>query len=157
MEDIKFSDFLETIDEKNKDFASDINTFLLHQGCKCTIKTAKRGYTVSYILNKKTLATFICRKTGVKIRIYPHHLSQYEKFLNSLPEKMKKDIKKASICKRLVDPDACNPKCVMGYDFYLDDEHYQKCRYMAFQPTLNQENNLYIKSFLEKEIACCKK
>lgn len=27
-----------------------------------------------------------------------------------------------------------------------------KCRYMAFQPTLNEENNPYIKQFLEKEL-----
>ncbi|WP_066495514.1 hypothetical protein [Abyssisolibacter fermentans] len=158
MEDIKFTNFLETVDNSNKDFVVDINTFLLQQGCKCKIKTAKSGFTVSYILDttKKTLATFICRKTGVKLRIYPQHLRQYEDFLSLLPDKMKKEIKKASLCKRLVNPDACNPKCIMGYDFYIDDEHYQKCRYMAFQHALNQESNPYIKSFLEKELACCK-
>lgn len=45
----------------------------------------------------------------------------------------------------------CNPKCIMGYTFVLDGEQYQKCRYMAFQPTLSEENNPYIKQFLEKE------
>ena len=34
----------------------------------------------------------------------------------------------------------------------LDGEQYQKYRYMAFQPTLNEENNSYIKQFLETEL-----
>ena len=72
--------------------------------------------------------------------------------LDTLPEKVKKEIKKASVCKRLINPDDCNPKCVMGYTFVLDGQQYQKCRYMAFQPTLSEENNLYIKQFLEKEL-----
>ena len=55
-------------------------------------------------------------------------------------------------CKRLINPDDCNPKCVMGYTFALDGEQYQKCRYMAFQPTLSEENNPYIRQFLEKEL-----
>ena len=29
----------------------------------------------------------------------------------------------------------------MGYTFALDGEQYQKCRYMAFQPTLSEENS----------------
>ena len=65
---------------------------------------------------------------------------------------IKKEIKKASVCKRLVNPDDCNPKCVMGYTFMLDGERYQKCRYMAFQPALSEENNPYIMEFLEKEL-----
>ena len=40
----------------------------------------------------------------------------------------------------------------MGYTFALDGERYQKCRYMAFQPTLSEENNLYIEQFLENEL-----
>ena len=34
----------------------------------------------------------------------------------------------------------------------LDGEQFQKCRYMAFQPTLSEENNPHIKRFLEKEL-----
>lgn len=158
MAEISFDNFLENVDTGNKNFASEVNSFLLESGCKCEVKDAKSGFTVSYVFssNKKTIATFICRKSGVKLRIYPQHLSEYESFLSTLPEKMKKEIKKASVCKRLLNPDDCNPKCVMGYDFYLGDERYQKCRYMAFQPTLSQENNLFIKSFLKHEISFCK-
>ena len=52
---------------------------------------------VSYAFNssKRTLATFVSRKTGMKLRIYPEHIGEYQSFLNTLPEKVKKEIKKA--------------------------------------------------------------
>ena len=155
--DNQFMLFLETVDERFQDFVTQINNYLTEQGCKCDIKEAKSGYVVSYILNKpkRTLANFVTRKTGMKIRIYPEHLNNYQDFLNTLPEKMKKDIRKASVCKRLFNPDDCNPKCVTGYSFELDGEQYQKCRYMAFMPVLSEENNPYIKQFLERELSYC--
>lgn len=150
----KFNLFMETVDGCFRDFVSQINDYLMEQGCSCEIKTAKSGYVVSYTLGKtkRTLATFVSRKTGMKLRIYPEHIHEYQNFLNGLPEKMKKDIKKASVCKRLVNPDDCNPRCVMGYTFEMDGEQYQKCRYMAFMPALRAENNPYIKQFLKNEI-----
>lgn len=153
--DEKFSLFMETVDERFRDFVNQINEYLTGKGCKCDIKTAKSGYVVSYLLssNKRTLATFVSRKTGMKLRIYPEYIQEYQSFLNTLPEKMKKEIKKASVCKRLINPDDCNPKCVMGYTFEMDEEQYQKCRYMAFMPALSEENNPYIMQFLEKELS----
>lgn len=73
----------------------------------------------------------------MKLRIYPEHIQEYQIFLDTLPE---------------TNPDDCNSKCVMGFTFVLDGEKYQKCRYMAFQPTLSEENNPYIRQFLEKEL-----
>lgn len=152
--DGKFHMFMDTVDERFHSFVNQINEYLTENGCKCDIKLQKSGYVVSYVLNKskRTLATFVSRKTGMKLRIYPGHIQEYQSFLDTLPEKVKKEIKKASVCKRLVNPDDCNPKCVKGYTFALDGEQYQKCRYMAFQPTLSEENNPYIKQFLEKEL-----
>lgn len=149
-----FDMFMETVDENFRDFVKQIDKYLTENDCTCDIKLQKSGYVVSYVLNssKRTLATFVSRKSGMKLRIYPEHLHQYQSFLDTLPEKVKKEIKKASACKRLINPDDCNPKCVMGYTFALDGEPYQKCRYMAFQPTLSEENNPYIKQFLEKEL-----
>lgn len=152
--DEKYNLFMETVDGRFRNFVNHINEYLTEKGCKCDIKTAKSGYVVSYVLSsKRTLATFISRKTGMKLRIYPEYIREYQEFLNTLPEKMKKEIKKASMCKRLVNPDDCNPKCVMGYTFEMDGEQYKKCRYMAFQPTLSEENNPYIKEFLENELS----
>lgn len=152
--DEKFDIFLETVDARFRSFVSQIHAYLTENGCKCDIKLQKSGYVVSYVPgnSKRTLATFIPRKTGMKLRIYPEHLQAYQGFLDTLPEKVKKEIKKASVCKRLIDPGACNPKCTMGYTFLLDGEQYQKCRYMAFQPALSEENDPYIRQFLEKEL-----
>lgn len=154
MDDKNYNEFLEITGESSN-FVEEINAFLLDSNCKREIKIAKSGFIVSYLLQetKKTLATFICRKSGVKLRIYPSNLSKYESFLDTLSVKMKKDIINASVCKRLIDPNDCNSKCTMGYDFIMDNEHYQKCKYMAFMPTLTEENNPYIKEFLQKELS----
>jgi hypothetical protein len=150
----KFEAFLAYVDSENQKFVIEINDFLLQNNCNREIKDSKNGYTVSYRLNKnkRTLTTFVLRKIGVKLRILPEHINQYADFLDTLPENVKKDIRKASVCKRLINPKDCNARCVKGYDFYMDREHYQKCRYMAFMPTLSAENNPYIKTFLEKEL-----
>lgn len=149
-----FNLFLESVDEQNRDFVAELNDFLLQNHCRYDIKSAKSGYVVSYILcdRKKTLATFVFRKSGIRLRIYADHVAEYQELLERLPEKMKKDIRKASVCKRLVDPEDCNPKCPRGYSFSLDGEAYQKCRHMAFMPALNKENNPFIRELLEKEL-----
>lgn len=153
MDDI-FKSFLDTVDGRFQGFVIEINDYLITNNCTRSIKSAKSGYIVSYLLDdtKRTLATFVFRKTGAKLRIYPEHISQYESFLDTLPEKMINEIKKSSVCKRLLNPDDCNPKCVMGYSFHIYNQDFQKCRYMAFMPTLSEENNPFIKQFLEKEI-----
>lgn len=153
MTDRNYDEFLE-ITGSNRSLVEDINGFLLENNCKREIKTAKSGFTVSYLLQdtKKTLAVFVCRKTGIKIRIYPQRLNEYMNFLDSLPANMKKEIAKASVCKRLLNPDDCNPKCVMGYDFIMDKVRYQKCRYSAFMLTITEESISYIKKFLQNEI-----
>jgi hypothetical protein len=94
----------------------------------------------------------VFRKTGIKMRIYTEHIALFQGFLDTLPEKMKTEIKKSSVCKRLINPDECNPKCVMGYSFMMDGEAFQKCRHMAFMLTLNEESFPFIKGFLEREI-----
>ena len=53
------------------------------------------------------------------VRIYGVHVNDYEDILETLPDEMVHAILKAPICKRMADPDACNPKCSMGYDFWL--------------------------------------
>jgi hypothetical protein len=152
--DEKFNTFMDTVDERFRGFVSRINEYLTENGCKCDIKLQKSGYVVSYMIisRKRTLAAFITRKSGMKLRIYPEHIGEYQSFLNTLPEKVKKEIRNASVCKRLINPDDCNPKCIMGFTFVMDGEQYQKCRYMTFQPTLSEENNPYIIQFLEKEL-----
>lgn len=154
MEDKSYQDFL-SITGDSRDLVEEINLFLLEHHCKRETKEAKSGYTVSYLLpdSKKVLATFVSRKTGIKLRILPQQLSEYEALLDTFPVKMKKEIIKASVCKRLIDPNDCNPRCVRGYDFRMDGERYQKCRYMAFLNTITAENTPFMKEMLSKELS----
>jgi hypothetical protein len=150
-----YNAFIAAVDERNHPLIHTIHAFLIQSGCRVEIKPAAREntYVVSYKYQGKVVFSYIFRKAGVLARLYAVNVQDYEIFLETLPEEMKKAIDKASNCKRLLDPTACSPKCSMGYDFHLDDKHYQKCRYNAFQFPLNEENNPFIQSFLEKELA----
>lgn len=53
----------------------------------------------------------------MKLRIYAEHIQEYQSFLDTLPEKIKQEIKKASVCKRLIDPNDCNP--IVSWDIPL--------------------------------------
>ena len=93
MTDKNYSEFLEITGPSRRQ-VEEINDFLMDSRCRREIKTSKSGFTVSYLLeeSKKTLATFVCRKTGIKLRIYPQRLPEYMEFLDTLPAKMKKEI-----------------------------------------------------------------
>lgn len=99
--DEKFSEFMEAVDGRFSGFVNQINEYLTEKGCKCDIKLQKSGYVVSYTLNgsKRTLATFVSRKMGMKLRIYPEHIQEYQSFPDTLQKKVKEEIKKASACK----------------------------------------------------------
>ena len=85
----KFDLFMETVDERFRGLVGEIHDYLTGRGCKCEIKTAKSGYVVSYTpgKTKRTLAAFVSRKTGMKLRIYPEHIRAYQGFLDGLPDK----------------------------------------------------------------------
>ena len=85
-------------------------------------------------------------------RIYTNHIAQYMDFFDTLPDQMVQTIQKAPICKRLLDPSACNPKCSMGYDFMLKGERLQKCRNNAFLFLLSEENRPFVKALLLNEV-----
>ncbi len=147
-----FEDFLQSVEESERGFVGELHEFLSENGCKCDIKEAKSGFVVSYIHDKKTLMNYVQRKTGTKARIYAANVGSYQELLNTLPPKLKADIVKAAPCKRLLDPSACNSKCSMGYTFEMDGVLYKKCRSTAFMFALSEENDPFIKNFLEKEL-----
>lgn len=148
-----FKEFLETVEESNRDFVSELNDFLLENGCECKLKTAKSGFVVSYIRgdNKKTLLNFVMRKSGTQARIYAVHSGEYGDFLDTLPEKVKSKAKKSPDCRKL-NGTGDDPHCTGGYEFTMDGEIYRKCRNNAFLIPLSEENNPFIRQFLEKEL-----
>ncbi|MCI6467334.1 MAG: hypothetical protein MSA90_17955 [Faecalicatena sp.] len=149
---IGFDDFIAAVPVENQEFVKELHDKLMDLGCKIEIKTAKSGYMVSYIYNKKTVANYVFRKKGMLVRIYGVHVNEYEKILETLPDEMISAIQKAPICKRLADPNDCNPRCSMGYDFWLKGEHYQKCRNSAFLFLVCPQNNPSIQSLLLNEV-----
>lgn len=146
-----FHDFLDSVDVENQKFVSDLHDELTELGCKIEVKLARSGYVVSYILNKKTIANYVFRKKGLIARIYANHIVQYMEVLDTLPDGMVKTIQEAPVCKRLLDPSACNQRCSMGYDFILKGERMQKCRNGAFMFLLSEENKPFVKNLLLNE------
>ena len=155
MEKLKLGieEFAATVGKEDVDFVKEMHDIFTAAGCKLEIKEAKNGYVASYLHNKKTVANYVFRKKGLLIRIYANHLMAYIPFLDTLPASMAKEIAKAPDCKRLLNPNDCNPKCAMGYDFILNGGHYQKCRYNAFFFLISKESKPFIKEFIEKELA----
>ena len=149
---IECEEFLQSVEESERGFVEELHGFLSENGCKCDIKESKSGFVVSYFRDKKTLMNYVQRKTGTKARIYAANVGSYQELLNTLPPNMKAGIVKAQPCKRLLDPTACNPKCSMGYIFEMDGELYKKCRNVAFFFGLSEENDPFIRKFLEKEL-----
>lgn len=154
MKNITFEDFLKILNKEETSLAITINDLYLASGCKREIKESASGFTVSYLSGetKKTLANFICRKTGLKIRITPQKPFECEALLHNLPENMKKDMVRGNTCKRLSGENVCNPRCLMGYAFTLDGEIYHKCRSMAFLFAVTEENLHFILAFIKKSL-----
>lgn len=148
----EFKDFITSVAEENQDFIKELHEKLMEMGCKIDIKSARSGYVVSYSLDKKTVLNYVFRKKGMLVRIYGAHAHQYTEVLDTLPDEMVQAVLAAPPCKRMLDPDACNPKCSMGYDFRLKGEHCQKCRSSAFMFLVCPQNNLYIQSLLLSEV-----
>ncbi|MDD8037608.1 MAG: hypothetical protein PHC59_15810 [Thomasclavelia ramosa] len=151
--DEKFQMFLNDIPAELQDFVLGLDEFLGKKNFERKIKSAKSGFVTSYINPNtgKTLLNYVFRKTGVKMRIYAAGVSNYDTILNEFPEKMKKEIKKASDCKKLTGG-TCSPTCPAGYTFLLEGTEYKKCRNMAFFHDLNQESSEYILKLLQSEL-----
>lgn len=149
---LDFDDFIVTVSSQCKEFVSELHDILTKQGCIFEVKEAKSGYVGSYLKDKKTIANYVFRKKGLFIRIYANHINNYMTFLDTLPDEMIQNISAAPPCKRLINPDTCNSKCAMGYEFFLKGEHFQKCRNNAFMFLVREENNSYIREFMEKEV-----
>lgn len=157
MDKLGFDDFIGTVEPVLTDFITRLHRELLEGGCKVEVKEAKSGYVVSYLYNKKAIANYVFRKKGILVRIYANHVLEYEALLDTLPNEMAKAIEAAPVCKRLINPDDCNSKCAMGYDFILHGQRQQKCRNNAFMFLLCEENNPSIKAILKSELAArCK-
>ena len=149
----QFDDFLATVDADNKDFVLKINEVLQNNNYKSKVENKASGFFVAYThpKTKRNIMNFLFRKNGLLVRIYADNFNKYTDFLNLLPEEMEKEIAKSTICKRLINPNDCNPKCIMGYDFSIRNTNYKKCRYSCFQFAVNPSSMPVLSDFIENE------
>lgn len=154
-ESISFEDFLAALPPQLVEYATQTDSYLQQNNCTLKIESAKNGYVVSYFHKPsgRTLLNYVFRKKGVLMRLYADNVLKYMDYLETLPQTMQKDIEKAPVCKRLINPDACNPRCPKGYEFLLAGQQHQKCRYNCFMFLINEESMPHLQTILQKEIA----
>ena len=148
-----FEDFLADVDPACIGFAVDINRSLLGEGYKSKIELKANGFLVSYThpRSKRSILNFIFRKKALMVRVYADHCGNYAAFLHDLPDSMEQAIRRASNCKRLLNPQDCNSRCPTGYDFEIRGNRYQKCRYSCFQFPVTPETMAILSDFINYE------
>ena len=153
-ETIPFSAFVEAAGTAHTDFINSLHEFMTENNCKTEIKEAANGHVVSYVHkpSKRTVANYVFRKKGLMMRIYADNVPSYEEALANWPESMKAAVKKAGPCKRFLNPTECNSRCPLGFDFILDGERQQKCRYGGFMFFLDDETKPFLKEMTEREM-----
>ncbi len=151
---IPFSAFVQAAGEEHEEFINQLHEYMMENDYTVEIKDAKSGYVVSYIYKptKRTVANYVFRKKGPLIRIYADNLSSYLGLLQELPEDMKAALAKAPLCKRMIDPTACNSHCAQGFDFILDGQSHQKCRYNAFLYYIDQNTKPHLMEIMKQEV-----
>ena len=152
---IPFSDFLVTAGAEHEDFIMQLHEYLQENNCVAEIKEAANGYVVSYVHKptKRTVANYVFRKKGPMLRVYADHILSYLELLAHWPKSMIDTIKKGGVCKRLLNPTACNARCLKGFDFILDGERQQLCRYgSGFTFLLEDEAKPYLSEIMKCEL-----
>ena len=153
-DEVSFEQFLTAVEHPYQGFISDLHNYLVDNDYKVKIELKSSGFFASYkhSKTKKSILNLLFRKKGLIARVYGENANKYLEFMDTLPEEMVKSIEKALVCKRLINPNDCNPKCSMGYDFSVNGSRFQKCKNSCFMFDINNKNNLYIMSFIENEI-----
>ncbi|MCL2592822.1 MAG: hypothetical protein FWD82_05595 [Defluviitaleaceae bacterium] len=149
----QFSDFLTDVSDGNKDFVIAVHEMLTKDNYKFKIESKASGFLVSYAhpKTKHSILNFAFRKNGMYIRLYGANCNNYAELLNRLPKSMIAQIDKSGNCSRMLNPQACNSRCAMGYDFYIGENHYQKCRIVCFFLLVDGESIPFLLEMVERE------
>ncbi|MBR3308680.1 MAG: hypothetical protein IKG00_02095 [Lachnospiraceae bacterium] len=147
---MKFIEYQKMLPAEILETVQNIHDELSAMGFTEEIKEAKSGPVLSYMKDRKVLLNYVYRKSGIKVRLYAAEIAAYEDCLAGLPDSMKKELKKATDCKKL-NGLTCTPTCPGGYAYTLDGELLKKCRSMAFLMTLNQKTAEYIHTLILRE------
>ncbi len=151
---ITFEAFLEAAGPQHVAFIRALHNDMLSWGCTVGVKSAALGYVVSYVhkASKRTVMNYVFRKKGLMMRIYADNVLSYMEVLNGWPINMKFAVRKAGVCKRLADPEACSSHCLKGFYFCLDDQWLQRCRYGGFMFLLDEETKPHLRDMMAREM-----
>lgn len=153
--EIPFEDFIAIVNPETVPFVVELDALLREKNCTVGIEPAKSGYVVSYkhTGSGRVLINFVFRKKGLVIRIYADNVLKYMELLETFPRELKGKVAKAPVCRRLINPELCNAHCPKGYEFILEGENHQKCRYSCFMFFLGGEADPCIRQMVELELA----
>jgi len=151
-EKITFEQLLLAAAPDEQAYAQELHNYMLENGCKATFEEKKTSLLGSYKFGKppKTVINLLLKKDGLHVRIYGEHIQQYTGFLQCMTTSMVAAIQKRGDCARLTHG-GCSTKC-KGYDFTIEEERYQKCRYNCFEFLVTEESGSCIMSFVKHEL-----
>ena len=150
--DLQFQDFLMQVNDDYQDFVHKVHELLLKDEYKCNVGTSKTAlFSIKYTQGRKGIFNFMLRKKGFKASVYAANFAKYLDVLNRLPESMVNQIVKVSSCKNIAEPGTCMGKCI-GYDFYIREDHYQKCKFSCFQFNVDAESIPFLLELLQSEL-----
>jgi len=152
----QFEDFLMSVNDEYRDFVTTIHKMVIQDGYdKVTISSSKTNlFSVKYTHPKtrRGIVNFTLKKRGFKISVFAANFAKYPDALNRLPESMENQITKTPSCKNIMEPGTCMGKCI-GYDFHINEAHYQKCKFNCFQFNVDAESIPLLLELIERELA----
>ncbi|MCL2854330.1 MAG: hypothetical protein FWE21_01770 [Defluviitaleaceae bacterium] len=154
--DYDYNDFFINVSDDFKDLVSTVDE-MVRQASFINIKVTSSKtdpFKVAYSQPKtrRGIVNFYLRKRSFKMAVFAKNCSKYPSVINGLPAGMVNKLDKASNCQHLLNPGSCMEKC-SGYDFYIGEKHYQKCRFGSFQFDVDAESVPFLLKMLESELA----
>jgi len=136
------AEFISEVPDACKTFVTEAHEAMVKAGYKSKIVKKPGGSTAAYAhpKTKQVLAQFFFRKKVLHLYLYVVFFGDFNGYLDKLPRSVSDQLGVFNDCKRLHNPDACNPKCPMGYDFTVSDVRYRKCKYGRVTVVMNKES-----------------
>ena len=153
----QFQDFLNFLDNTHSahtGFVLDIHKQLTGLGCRFKVTITKAfPFQVAYTRpgSRKGILNFYLRKKGLKIRVTIIDPAGHAETLHRLPPNMLAQMDSQNPCRKLTEGCECLETC-SGFDFYINDTHYQKCRFDCFKFDVDGESIPFFIALLEREL-----
>ena len=148
-------DFLETVEEKDRDFVRELNEMLQAEEYKLRIQMTKNnGLSISYTKPKMKwrLLGLSIKNKQLMIHLNTEHYKKYSDLLNKMPKTVLEHLDNVHTCPKILDLSKCWKTCEPGYDFQVGDKNYHACRYYCFKTKIDEENIPFFLELIECEI-----